>query len=232
MANSKLSLKFFKTIFFISIFVLATSSLIAFYIMGNIERNTQEQIKNSIDIKLQNKINSSFKIGVTNAVSIASNNQLIESLKQNNKNKAYNILNKLEKNYHNLASQKETKIHIHTADVKSFMRSWDKNHNGDELSSFRHTINKVKDTNKTVLNIEIGWADLVIRAIVPIIQNNKYLGSLEFLQDFNEIQKSLENEKKYLLTLIDIKLLKNKAKSDQIIDKYALVQREFNNNFF
>ena len=232
MQKSKISSKFIKIVLFISLFVLTVSSIVAFYIMGNIESSTQNMIKKNIDIKLQNKINNSFKIGATNAVAISQNNEIKDALKKMDKEKAYDILNNLEKQYIKLANYKKTKIHIHTHDVKSFLRSWVKDHNGDELSSFRHTINKVKATKQTVLDIEVGWADLVIRAIVPIMDDKKYLGSLEFIQDFSSIQKQLEKENKYLFSLIDLKLLKNQPKSDNIIGNYGVVQKDFNGDFF
>ncbi|MEA3383733.1 MAG: cache domain-containing protein, partial [Campylobacterota bacterium] len=232
MQKTKISTKFSQIILYISLFVLSIASLVAFYIMGNIESSTQNMIKNSINIKLENKINNSFSIGVTNAVAIAENKNIKDALKNMDKEKAYEILNNLVNEYAKFSDHKNAKIHIHTKDVKSFLRSWVKDHNGDELSSFRHTINKVKMTHKEVLDIEVGWANLVIRAIVPIMDDKEYLGSLEFIQDFNYIRERLESENKYLLSLIDKKLLKNQPDRNNVIGKYALVQERFNKDFF
>ncbi|MEA3315798.1 MAG: cache domain-containing protein [Campylobacterota bacterium] len=232
MSNTKISTKFLKIIIFISLTILIISSLISFYIMGNIKKDTQRILGNKIEIKLENKINNSLQLGVTNAVSIANNQNIQDALINNDKEKAYQILNNLNNKYSKFTKHKKSKIHIHTYDVKSFLRSWDKTHNGDELSSFRETINYVKETQQPVLDIEVGWANLVIRSIVPIIKDEKYIGSLEFIQDFESIQKALENEDKYFFALIDKKLLKNKPTKEHIIDKYAISQSYYKRDFF
>ncbi len=235
MSNIKTSListKFFRIISYISIVILLMSSLIAFSIMGALEKDTQQMIQKQLNIKLENKITNSYQIGVTNATAISQNKEIKNAIINNNKEKTYEILHNLSKYYKEYSKSKNPKIHIHTADVKSFLRSWDKEHNGDDLSDFRHTINQVKETKKPVLGIEVGWADLVIRAIVPIIDGKNYLGSVEFIQDFSSIQDALNNEDKYLLSLIDTKLLKNKPKKENIIDEYALVQQNYNKEIF
>jgi CheY-like chemotaxis protein len=232
MVQSKISTKFFKIVTYIAIVILIISSFIAFSIMKNIEKDTQLMIKNQMAVKLENKINNSFKVGITNAVSISQNQQIKLALKNMDKQKAYDVLHNLTKVYANYANYENNKVHIHTHDVKSFLRSWNKDHNGDELSSFRHTINRVKKTRKPVLGIEVGYADLVIRAIVPIMDKLEYLGSLEFIQDFSSIQRALKEENKYLFSLIDTSLLKNKPKHNHIIGKYAITQKTYNDEFF
>ena len=70
------------------------------------------------------------------------------------------------------------KIHFHYPPAKSFFRSWtDKK--GDDLSSFRFTLLEISKTHKAVKGIEIGRGGFVIRGIVPIMDDNQYLGSVE-----------------------------------------------------
>lgn len=232
MGISKISTKFFRIIIYISLFTLAISSFFAFKVMDDIENDALEMVSKNLSVKIQNKIDSSLQLGITNAIAISQNSQIIKALKSNDKQKAYEVLKALSQEYSKFTSYKKGKIHIHTADVRSFLRSWDPEHAGDELGSFRETINTVKRTQKPVLGIEIGWADLVIRAIVPIMDGDKYLGSLEFIQDFDQISTNLKNEKKYFFPLIDTKLLKNQFDKDFIIDRYAMVEKNYNREFF
>ena len=232
MNSSTISFRFFKVVIFIAFGALSVSTLVSFYIMGEVEYETQKIVKKQMEIKLNSKITNSLQQGVTNAVAITQNQELKDAIKNYDREKAYNILNSIDKTYAKYTNYKKSQLHIHTKDVSSFLRSWDKERYGDSLVSFRHTINKVKKTQKPVLDIEVGWADLVIRSIIPIMENNEYIGSFEFIQDFSHIRKELENEDKYLLNLIDLKLLKNKPKQENIIDQFALMQKTHNSEYF
>lgn len=232
MKNSKISMKFLKIIIYITILTLLVSMFISYFILKDIQTDTQTMVKNNIGIKIQNKINNSLQLGITNAIALSENSQLKQALVDKDKQKAYDLLNKLSKIYIKSSDYNKPKVHIHTSDIRSFLRSWDRDHNGDNLKEFRHTINKVKQTKKPVLGIEVGWADLVIRGIVPLMDKDKYIGSLEFIQDFSSIQKSLEKENKHLLSLIDIKLLKNIPSAGSTVDNFALLQKEYDTESF
>lgn len=71
------------------------------------------------------------------------------------------------------------RLHFHKAPAKSFLRQWNKT-GGDDLSSFRFTLLHVYKTKKPLMAIEIGKGGFAIRGIVPILDQNKYLGSVEF----------------------------------------------------
>jgi signal transduction histidine kinase/DNA-binding response OmpR family regulator len=232
MKKSKISTKFLKIIIYVSLATFLISLVFTFFIMQDIQKNTQEMIKHNIAVKIRNKIENGFRLGITNAIAIAQDRDIKSALVDFDKEKAYGILKDISEDYAKYTFYKKGKIHIHTKDVKSFLRSWDKDHNGDDLSGFRYTINTVKKTQKPVLGIEVGWADLVIRAIVPIMQGDEYLGSLEVIQDFSNVIDNFENEDKYLFTLIDTKLLKNQPDVNNVISGYAMMQGKYNQEFF
>ena len=96
--------------------------------------------------------------------------------------------------YYESTDYKNIKIHIHTKDVKSYLRHWNPQKFGDDLTSFRHTINKVKETKKPLEAIEVGVAGMVIRGLSPVIKDGEYLGSVEFIQGFNSIIKAAKSD--------------------------------------
>ena len=83
-----------------------------------------------------------------------------------------------------------SKIHFHTSDAKSFLRSWT-NRRGDNLSSFRNSILKTIATKDLVSGIEPGRAGLVIRGISPIFSSGKYLGSVESIKPITTLFSSI-----------------------------------------
>ena len=207
--------------------------------LNKIENDVYTAKKTALDIYIDNQLRSKYNIGLTNAINISSNYYVISALENNDRALAEKGLNKLIKIYKENTPYKNIKVHIHTADVKSFLRQWKPNKHGDDLSSFRHTIVKVKKTKKPLAAIEVGRAGMVIRGISPIIKDGSYLGSVEFIQGFNSIIKAAKKDlDANVLVLMDQKFLhigkslknapktkKNGSFSERKLGKYAVFRR-------
>jgi methyl-accepting chemotaxis protein len=57
---------------------------------------------------------------------------------------------------------------------------------GDDLSSFRETINQVNKTKKAVSGLEIGDAGLGLRYVAPVYYDNKFQGTVELGLSINK----------------------------------------------
>jgi methyl-accepting chemotaxis protein len=87
---------------------------------------------------------------------------------------------------------KTIKVHFHKPPAKSFLRLWKKQgegDGGDNLSSFRFTILNISKHHKPITGIELGRGGFVTRGLSPIINNNRYIGSVEILFSFKELIK-------------------------------------------
>ncbi len=131
--------------------------------------------------------------------------------------------------YKESTGYKNIKIHLHTADAKSFLRVWNPAKNGDDLSSFRHTINHVIKTKKPLVAVEVGKAGPTFRGLSPIFDEDKnYLGSMEFMMGFSsnikEIKKIVKGD---ALVLLDQKYLSvaKKLKSNPRVGNYVVAQK-------
>jgi len=94
---------------------------------------------------------------------------------------------------------KDCNVHFHKPPAKSFLREWrpagDKD-GGDDISAFRKAILKVYETRKPVSGIEVGVAAFEIRGIAPILDSqNNYIGSVEFMSNFNSMLKKIKADK-------------------------------------
>jgi len=180
----------------------------AFMSLKEIEKDVYGADKDTLNIYIKNQLISKFDVSLTNAINISANYDVFEALEYDNIEFAIDGLGKLIKSYKENTNYPDVKIHIHTADVKSYLRQWNPEKRGDDLSKFRHTINKVKATKKPLSAIEIGQAGMVIRGIAPIIKDDNYLGSVEFIQGFNSIVKSAQKDLDAdILVLMDKKFL-------------------------
>jgi methyl-accepting chemotaxis protein len=166
----------------------------AFTSIKEIKQDVYQKEQESLFIYIKNQFISKLDVGLTNAINIASNFDVIEALSYDNRAFAVDGLKKLADIYKESTDYKNIKIHIHTKDVKSYLRHWNPEKYGDDLTSFRHTINKVKETKKPLAAIEVGVAGMVIRGLSPVIKQDEYLGSVEFIQGFNSIIKSASSD--------------------------------------
>jgi len=125
-------------------------------------------------------------------------------------------------------SLKNIKIHIHDANVHSLLRVWKPKKWGDDLSSFRKTIVKVKETKEPLVAVELGRAGLILRGVSPIIEQGKYLGSVEFMQGFNSIVKDGKKSNYDVLIVLKNKYLNIATflKKSKTIGDYTLAVKE------
>jgi len=176
--------------------------------ISHIKSDIYEKEAKSLETYLELSVDEKMSVALTNAISIAKNQNFIDALRDNDKEKALKYSKELVSTYKNSSKFKNIKIHLHTKDVRSFLRAWKPNKNGDDLSSFRHTINEVKKTQKTFAAIEIGRVGVTIRGLAPIMENGDYLGSIEFIEGFGTIingaKKRIDSS---VLILLDNKYL-------------------------
>ncbi|QOG12747.1 methyl-accepting chemotaxis protein [Arcobacter sp. FWKO B] len=229
--RSSISSKITKYIISIGIMFILFSLLVSVVLMNGVKDDVYQSTKNLMTEQVLAGQRAKFDVGISNAVTIAQNSDIINALTYNNRNLAINSLGNISKNMKDGTPFKNVQIHIHTADVKSFLRDWTPDKFGDELASFRHTINKVKETKKPLSGIEAGKAGLVIRGLAPIFNGSEYIGSIEFIQGFNSVVKDLEKEDVFALVLMDEKFTAGSFKQEEKVGNYLLSQNYINQSF-
>jgi methyl-accepting chemotaxis protein len=116
--------------------------------MDKSDNNTADVLKAKIVEAEKGKMQTALSI----AVSLSTNTSIIEALETNNRKLAIDALGDLSKMFKNGTPFKNVKIHVHTADIHSFVRAWKPKKFGDDLSGFRDTIVKVSQTKKTIIS--------------------------------------------------------------------------------
>ncbi len=162
-------------------------------------------------------------IGLTNAINLAKNHSVVESLKENNRAIAINGLKTLSDEFRAYTHYKNVKIHIHDVNLHSFLRVWNPKKYGDDLSGFRKTIVAVKREKKPLVAIELGRAGLVVRGLAPVIHNGLYLGSVEFMQGLNSVVKKARKDGYAMAVVMDNKYLdiSRKLRSSPKVSHYS-----------
>ena len=160
-----------------------------FYSIDEMKNDVYKAQSDSLRSTYKEAIKNKENIGLTNAMNISKNYSVIRALKEDNRSIAIYGLSSISKEFKENTNYKNIKIHIHDSQIHSFLRAWKPTKFGDDLSSFRKTVVAVKRTQKPLVAIELGRAGLVLRGLSPILDNGKYLGSVEFMQGLNSIVK-------------------------------------------
>ena len=207
-----------------------------FYSVEEMQNETYSSEEKSIRAVYKEAMESKYSIGLTNAINLSKNYSVVNSLLEHNRTLAVNGLSKISKEFKESTSYKNIKIHIHDSNVHSFLRAWKPEKYGDDLSSFRKTVVSVKESQQPLVAIELGRAGLVLRGVAPVIKNNEYLGSVEFMQGLNSVVKSAKKMHNYDVAIVmknsylsTAKFLVNATKvGDYVLAvKSSVVNREF-----
>ncbi len=179
----------------IAIFVGLTLVLISSsFSLREIEKNTYKEFGENMGIYLENQLESKYSVGLTNVISIAQNSAIIDSLRSGERTVAIEALKNVTQDFKAHTNFQNIKVHVHDKEVKSFLRHWNPEKYGDDLSGFRDTILEVKRTQKPLRAVEVGVAGMVIRGIAPVIDKGEYLGSVEFIQGYSSIVKAAKDQ--------------------------------------
>jgi methyl-accepting chemotaxis protein len=173
-----------------------------FYSIDEMKENVYESQERSLRSFYKEAIGAKESIGLTNAISIAKNYDVIRAIKENDRSIAIKGLSDISKEFKDYTDYQNIKIHIHDANVHSFLRAWKPTKFGDDLSSFRKTVVSVKQNKKPLVAIELGRAGLVLRGLAPIVNEGDYIGSVEFMQGLNSIVKSARNNNGFEMAIV------------------------------
>jgi methyl-accepting chemotaxis protein len=203
------------------------------YSIDKIKNGVYDSQEKNLRLVYSQKMKAKENIGLTNAINISKNYDVIKALKEKNRMIAIDGLRLLMEEFKEYTNYKNIKIHIHDANMHSFLRVWNPNKFGDDLSSFRSTVLDVKKERKPLVTIELGRAGLVLRGLAPVVDNSKYLGSIEFMQGLNSIVKDVKKINNFDIIIV----MKNKYLSTATslsnapkIGNYTLAVKEKNIN--
>jgi len=185
--------------------ILVTTSLMSLSdIEEDVYKGEEEKLAHYFTSRYQTKLD----VGISNVIDLAQNYSVISSLKENERGGVIKGLNAIVKMYKDNTKFKNIKIHLHDKDIHSFLRIWKPEKYGDDLNPFRKTLVSVKASKKPIVAIEIGRAGLILRGISPVIEDDVYLGSVEFMQGLNSIvREAKEHHKADGMILMDTNYL-------------------------
>ena len=234
MPSLSIKLKVFILSLLVGIILISIASWFLLSNVSSLKKEVYAKTSSELGKLLETELTSKKNIGLTNAISIASNIRLSEALSNNDREEALQILSSIVKSFKEKTIYKNIKLHLHTKDTKSFVREWKPEKYGDDLKSFRFSLTRVKKEQKPFVVFETGRSGLMLRGIVPIFnKQNNYVGSLEFIQGMYSSVKAFDDKGKNLLLLMSNSLLSiaKKAKNNESVANYKVAQKLIQKDF-
>ncbi|AOO64099.1 cache domain-containing protein [Sulfurospirillum halorespirans] len=186
-----------------------------------------EDAKNSVESVLgltQELISHEKQLALSIALMLSQNETLKEGYLKNDRALLFETLqSEISKIKHYLQIE-NLEVQLHTKEAKAYVRSWDFDDYGDDLSTFRKGITLLHQTKMPLVAIELGKR-LNIKALCPIYAKNEFIGSLEIIISFDEIAQKLNAKKINFVILMDKELLEIGEWMKELtqIDNYVIV---------
>lgn len=206
------------TIIFVYFFLSTNNELIEDFSLSEVDQNS----------KIMNKLINDYQTKALVLAKLFANNENVYKAYLNpNEEEGSNFLKKaitpLINNISKDINVKNFQVHYHKKPAKSFLRSWtDKRF--DDLSRFRPTILSVFNTKEPLKAIEFGVGGFAIRGITPIIYNEDYLGSVEFLFEIKDLLNTMitDQSKSDILNIVEVETAEKALTQSQIEQNYKI----------
>jgi len=230
-------------LFTLLLFTIILSSMLYYKYLQNSKRDDINNLMNSklelLRVTKDTILDTYLSVNKKYFYDVLHNKKVIDILKEfkytKDKDKK-NLLRgklyrKLYKEYELLKELNVNQFHFHTHDGKSLLRFHAPEFSSDSLIDFRKSIRDVVNTNSVSFGLEGGRIYSGFRYVFPIVNNNDYLGSVEFSITFDAIEKQLDKRLNLLGTEL---ILKKEYSYDRVFKMYRslFVPSELNSSYF
>jgi len=186
-----------------------------------------EDAKNSVESVLgltQELISNEKQLALSIALMLSQSETLKEGYLTNDRALLFETLQSEISKIKQYLQIENLEVQLHTKDSKAYVRSWDFEDYGDDLSTFRKGIALLQQTKMPLVAIELGKR-LNIKALCPIYAKETFIGSLEIIISFDEVAQKLNAKKINFVVLMDKELLEvgEWMKELDQIDNYVIV---------
>ncbi|QSZ41409.1 PAS domain-containing protein [Sulfurimonas aquatica] len=139
--------------------------------------NVNEYFNTTLHKTFDHVINHNISDIIHFANVIVEDKKIMKYFKEKDRKNLYAYTDKLVKRYKKRNPYIET-IHFHNSDGTSFLRMHKPDVYGENIANLRPMIQEIHKDHKLIHGYETGIHALVYRAIVPIMDGEKYLGAL------------------------------------------------------
>ncbi len=184
-------------------FVLSVLIGLTIYFYIKNEQEFEDKVHAVLINLLDKKVKSEKTKAFNFALALSQNETLKKAIKYENAQQAYEIL----KNYMNTLetfNASQVRLQIVSKEYTIFARSWDNSDAGVNVKINRPDLQEIQKTLTPHLSY-VAARRLVMIASIPIVRDNEFIGFLEVIQRFGELENYFLNYGIGLVVLLDNK---------------------------
>ncbi len=194
-----------KIVLGVAITVL-TVSLYLVYALN--QHYTQKETIASLDTMLRftrNMLDEEQQHALSLSVLLSQDRELLQAYFDNDRNRTFSIVQRKIESLQRMQGY-AFEVQVHDRQLRTYLRSWDFAIQGEPLAGFREGLVIVRNQRRPLVSIEVGKR-LNIKAISPILRDQKFAGSIEVIEGFAHLRKRLSEQGYQLYVLLDKKYL-------------------------
>ena len=204
----------------------------SFYFIYTLNQSySQKQTLQSLDNALfltRNLLEEEQHHALSLSLLLSQDKTFLKAFYDHDRKKSFDIINQ------KIASLKKlqgcsVEVQVHDENLHTYLRSWDYSVQGVPLASFRKGLVHTKKSKKPLVSIEVGER-LNIKAISPILKNGKFQGSIEVIENFAHLRKTLSEHGYALFILLDknyLNIATTLRHNPKVLQKYVLVNEDY-----
>ncbi|WP_367344143.1 methyl-accepting chemotaxis protein [Methanomethylovorans sp.] len=170
-------------------FILLSMLLIALFAFQS--SNNQELLieyqKQELALQVEKSINTRMEMQLENVatslVPISENQDILKLFAERDRQGLTSLLLPV---YKDLSLKGVDQFQFHLPDSTSFLRLHSPEKYGDDLSSFRYTVNEANSKMRTISGLEEGKGGYGFRVVSPLTYNGQHIGSVEYGMGFDD----------------------------------------------
>jgi methyl-accepting chemotaxis protein len=178
----------FKNKIILSFILLSMLLIVLFAYQGS---NNQDMLiesqKHDIALQVEKSVNTRMEMQVetatTSLVTVSENQDILKLFAERDREGLSTLLLPI---YKELSSRGVEQFQFHLPDSTSFLRLHSPEKYGDDLSSFRNTVNEANARSETISGLEEGKGGYGFRVVSPLAYNGEHIGSVEYGLAFDE----------------------------------------------
>lgn len=222
-----------KIVLTFTVVVLFTS---LYFVYTLKESYSQKETLQSLDNALfltRNLLEEEQQHALSLSLLLAQDRTFLAAFNNNKRKKAFEIIEQKIESLQKLQGY-NFEVQVHDKNLHTYLRSWDYSVKNVPLASFRKGLVFVKKHKKPLVSIEVGKR-LNIKAISPILKNGSFEGSIEVIENFEHLRKTLAEHGYALFILLNKKYLNIATRVQNnplIFNKFALVNKSYDKHSF
>ncbi|MGM0623244.1 MAG: methyl-accepting chemotaxis protein [Campylobacterota bacterium] len=204
MGFKDLSIKAKLVSIFVLAFVVAGVVLSIFVItqLNSIKKESLEVTKASITKEFENALSAKKDTWLTNALQIASNQNVVQALHDNDRASMIELLNGLGKTFKENTNFNNVNVHIIDKNLQSFVKNWDPDSYGESLE-YSQAYKKVLSSKEAMAVMEPSKKGLRLKGLFPITNGGEVIGVANFEGGLNSIKRDLKGNDIEFLYFMD-----------------------------